>query len=325
VQFSDDLTLFLIALTAMDGIPALLQTFTLSIPGNSISDFIHHPRSETIPGAQLSTSTDVQAIKHAIGSLSILHSLMINRYFHKDQLDELSELPDLVHAAWQDIWRWLAFLHTKCIVNQAHGETIMHASLHVVPLVLASFGWHTGLRLSMIRTPGLISMLTKHWLKEDTYAKQPELAWGEHQFARALENLFTYGNGDIDTDPEVVAAITCAPEGGAAVVAQMALQQFNAVLQPQYLNVANFDVISLFLTLIYELSDSHPTLRPSLLHQGIIPTITYFLRNLHLLHDESTLPSAVERSVMMASGNLVKFMQTVKGPSFIVQGLDGGL
>ena len=129
--------------------------------------------------------------------------------------------------------------------------------------------------------PGLIPMLTQQWVQEDTYFKELELAWDKRHFALALEQLFTYGNDkENDTDKEVVATIVHATVVGEAVVTQVALQQFDTLLQSRCLD---FDTISLLLTLIHEISCSHPVLRPSLLHQGLIPTILSFLHHLPLL------------------------------------------
>lgn len=87
----------------------------------------------------------------------------------------------------------------------------MHDTLHTIPYMLMMFGWHTGLCLSMIWTPGLIPMLTKLWVQEDTYIK-----W---HFSLALENLLTYRNDkENDTNKEVVATIVHAAVGGEAVV-----------------------------------------------------------------------------------------------------------
>jgi hypothetical protein len=184
------------------------------------------------------------------------------------------------------------------------------------------FGWHPGLRLSMIRTPGLIPMLTQQWVQEDTYVKQLELAWDKRHFALALENLFTYGNDkENDTDKEVIAAIVHAAVGGEAVVTRVALQQFDTLLQSKCLD---FDTMSLFLTLIHEISCSHPVLRPSLLYQGLIPTIISFLRHLPPLGSKEDSP-AVNRCTLLAITTLVVFTQTINGPSFIVQGLNSGL
>jgi hypothetical protein len=67
----------------------------------------------------------------------------------------------------------LVFLmYTQCIIKQARGEIIMQASLWTIPVTLMSFGWHSGLRLSLIRTPGLISMLARQWLKANTHPEQ---------------------------------------------------------------------------------------------------------------------------------------------------------
>jgi hypothetical protein len=102
---------------------------------------------------------------------------------------------------------------------------------------------------------------------------------------------------------------------------RVALQQFDTLLQSKCLD---FDTISLSLTLIHEISCSHPALRPSLLYQGLIPTIISFLRHLPPLGSEK-VSSAVNRCTHLAIATLVIFTQTINGPSFIVQGLESGL
>ena len=196
-----------------------LEMCALSVHSNKLTDVLNHLESGSILGLHSNGLADVEVIKHAIGSLHILGFVMFSSSFHKDQPNGPGAAPDLIHTAWQDIWRWIAFLYTKCITTQAYGEMIMHASLRTIPSTLMMFGWHPGLRLSMIRTPGLIPMLTQQWVQEDTYVKQLELAWNKRHFALALEHLFTYGNDkEYNTDKEIVAIIVRAAVGGEAVV-----------------------------------------------------------------------------------------------------------
>lgn len=101
----------------------------------------------------------------------------------------------------------------------------------------------------------------------------------------------------------------------------MALQQFDTLLQSKCLDI---EPVSLFLTLIHEISCSHPVLRPSLLCQGLIPTIISFLQHLSPLASNEN-SSAVNRCTMLAITTLIMYTQTINGPSFIVQGLDKGL
>jgi hypothetical protein len=175
----------------------------------------------------------------------------------------------------------------------------------------------------MIQTPGLISMLSRYWLEEETFIKQPELAWNERHFALALEHMLTYGtDGQNGTDREVVTAITRCAEGGAATIVRVALQQFGSMLLSK---IYDFDPISLLLTLIDELSRSYPVLRPSLLSQGLIPTLVHFLRDIPPFSDNGEIPPELDRCIIMAAVILIMFIQTMNGPSFIVQALKSGL
>jgi len=90
----------------------------------------------------------------------------------------------------------------------------MQTSLWTIPVTLISFGWHSGLRLSLIRVPGMISMLACQWLKANTHPEQ----LNEQHFPDALKHLLTYQDADKDTDKEVIAAITHSMAGGEAVV-----------------------------------------------------------------------------------------------------------
>jgi hypothetical protein len=298
-------------------LPAFLESCTRNVLG---SDIQHHLRSEAIPAAHSDTQAAVELIEHAIGSLRMLQSMMIESSFCKGQLNGLDVGP-LVHAAWPDIWRWIVFLHTRCITNQVYGGKIMRASLHTIPYTLRSFGWYADLRLSVIRTPGLISMLTQYWLKEDEYVKQPELAWDHRYFALSLEGLLTYGtDNQHHTDEEVVTCIVHTVDGGAATVVRVALQQFGTLS----LEILDFEVVSFLLTLNHQVLLSHPTLRMSLLHQGIISSITRFLQSLPPLSRDQ-IPPALDRAVMMAGVHLIQFTHTIIGPPFIVKALNEGL
>jgi hypothetical protein len=296
---------------------AFIKTCTLSMHSDSVSDALVHLQSGKIPDLHSNSLADIEAIKQAIGSLLLLRFVMISSAINRHLPIGPGVAPDLIHSAWQDIWRWIVFLHTHCVIKQARGEIVMQASLWTIPVTLMSFGWHSGLRLSLIRTPGMISMpLARQWLKADTHPKQLD----ERHFSDALEQLLTYQGADKDTDEEVIAAIVHSTEGGEAVVTRVALQQFGAMLQFQRID---FDVLSLFLTLIHNISSSHPILRPSLLYQGLIPLIASFLRQLPTLASDGD--PVVDRCIYMAYTNLVIFTQTINGPSFIVHGLDKGL
>jgi hypothetical protein len=198
-----------------ESLSAFIEMCALSIHSSGLTNVLNHLESGSIPGLHSNYLADVEVIKPAIGVLYFLQYAMFTSSSHKDRPNGPGPAPNLIHAAWRDIWCWITFLHMKCITNQVYGEMIMHAALRTIPSTLMTFGWHPGLCLSMIRTPGLIPMLTQQWVQEDTYVKQLELAWDKRYFALALEDLFVYGNDkENDTDKEVVATIVHAVVGG---------------------------------------------------------------------------------------------------------------
>jgi hypothetical protein len=164
-------------------------------------------------------------------------------------------------------------------------------------------------------------MLTRHWLKEDIYIGQPQLAWNKRLFSRAIEDLFTYKSRS-KTDQEIISAIVYATDGGAAIVTEIALQQFRTMVISETLDL---DSVSLFVTLIHELSETNLAPRPPLLYQGIIPSIITFLVRLPPYPSSEDSAPALHRCVMMATFLLIRFTQTINGPSFIVQALNKGI
>lgn len=230
---------------------------------DSALDALLHLRSDRIPSAHKSTdskSEELDTIKQALGSLQALTLLMI-RASARQSVGVDDDTPNLVHEAYGDVWRWTSFLYVKCIVKQAYGKIMMQASLHAMPSILFSFGWNTELRRSMISTPGLISMLTRHWLEEDTLVEQGSLEWDDRHFALALENLLRYDSAGAASDSIVIHAITSSTEGKALTVTRVCLEHLRSMMRLKY---SHYDAYSLPLILIHKLCEldvgpAHPT------------------------------------------------------------------
>lgn len=249
---------------------------------NSVPEALRHLRQDKIPHAI--SGSDIESVTRAIGSLRVLRPLMIASAMKQNQgdaEDDQYSTPKLIHAAWNDIWQWMSFLHTRCIMEESYGDIIMRGSLQTIPYTLKSFGWHQGLRRSMTAMPALISLLTCHWLKEDTYINQPDFAWHERHFCLALEHLFTHSHNKED---EKLTNTIVAAAGSALPVARIALRQFHDMLKLKYLPV-DLDSYSLSLVLIFYLQKSHPIRMPFFAPAGII------FRHRSISHGSSFPPS----------------------------------
>lgn len=271
---------------------------------------LHHDKIPTVSGH---SADSIQVIKVALRSLVSLERLDGSR----------AEISKMIQEAWSDhLWGWLEFLHTRCVIEQSLGETLMLVSLRLIPRILGHLAWHLGLRESVIRTPGCLDILLRHWVEEETYVKKPQMAWGMRYFALALDKLLCYSEGD---DDEILVIIGDAIEGGRDAVARIALNQLSAQLKDGNDRMIVFDVISFNLTVIdfFVSGSSSATLR-SLLCQGLMVTIARFLNKLDrttFATDNESLQSCIIAALSIVSTVLF----SANGHSWISQCIDAGL
>ena len=114
-----------------ESLSIFLKMCTLGIHSSSLLDVLDHLKSGSIPGLHSNNLADIEVIKHKIGALQMLESVMISSSFHKDLPNGPGAAPDLIHAAWQDIWHWIVFHYTKCITNQRYGERCLCMTLFI--------------------------------------------------------------------------------------------------------------------------------------------------------------------------------------------------
>lgn len=291
---------------------------------HTVPDLLHNLHKKAIPMAQNFRAKAIRAIKLALRSLILIIPHMELSCLKSKVDGHPGVIPGLVYRAWHGIWDWVSFLHTHCIMERSLGETLRIASLHCIPRALASFGWHAGLRKSMLETPGYLTIFLRHWEEECSYVSQPELAWDELYFCIALEQLLLYR----DEDDNVVAAIVNATEGGAETVSRIALDQLLYQLQSvKKGGRMQLDSLCFDLTIIWHLSSglSSAALRP-LLCRGLAPTIATFLR---LLRSRTSgldeIPSVIDRAVAATFSIISTILFTSNGPAWVSQLIDAGL
>lgn len=299
-----------------------LENFTVfsewckqSLEGKSLPDVLRNLSRETIPAPSDDTLSTVDAVKLALQSFRGVQNFMNSS---AGQTQNRRTAPKSVRAHWRSISAWMVYLDIYCITRKQFGETLMAASLHAIALTSAAISWHPTIRDAITQTSGLVSLLTRHWTKEDEYVCQSELRWEERYFAVALGRLFQYTTDN--SDVKIVTFITKAG-GGPSAVTQVSLEQLRSVLKTEKVD---FSVVSFYINLIHQASKATPSLRASLLGEGLVPAIAQFI-DLLPMRPPATVPPNLQQCIKSCILILVLFMETANGPSFIAEAFDAGL
>ena len=133
--------------------------------------------------------------KKKIGTIKgALHAMFrIGLVFETKMVSDPAAVPQLL-VAWKSIWAWMEFFHENCVVNAVYGEMLRIMSLRAIPITISALARDQQLRGTIACTPGAVSILTRHWLQENTYLSQIELVGVGSVFSSALRVLLSPTN-----------------------------------------------------------------------------------------------------------------------------------
>lgn len=283
-----------------------------------LPDILLNLSRRAIPVSSHNTSRSIDAVKLALQSLRGVQNYMDSSARLMQNGGNGGTAPKSIRSHWSCILAWMEYLDVHCIARKRYGDTLAAASLHAIALTSATISQFPTIRDVMVQKSGLTSLLARHWIQEEDYIHRSELLWEERYFSLALERLFRYVTDRSDT--KVVEFITEAV-GGSSTVTRISLEQLRSVLKSKKLD---FSAISLYINLIHQASKTTPSLRVSLLDQGLVSTIVQFIDFLPV-DPPATFPQNVQQCIKTCAIILVVFVETANGPSFIAQALDAGL
>jgi hypothetical protein len=236
-----------------------LSQLALERRAKVVSDFQQNLAPETIPTAMVADETAEGAIKLAIVTMTLVISEI------RKDINTTTFLSTMLNT-WTGVWKWIEFLHTRCIVGKKFGESLALQSLRIIPLIVVTF-CETGLRKVIARTPEIFHILVPHWLREDIDETLVQL---DHNFnfSAALRGILLL---EEHHDANFLATIVNAADGGAEAVADAAIGRLRNVMvkdppEPTQI-VQHIWLVSAFATSLC------PPLRSAMLHRRLLPTL----------------------------------------------------
>ncbi|KIM72629.1 hypothetical protein PILCRDRAFT_829640 [Piloderma croceum F 1598] len=274
----------------------------------------------SIPTAQIPDHNDRKAIQLAISALTTVYACALQR-----KLDEHSDLKGL----WADIWQWIKFLDSHCGTEGAYinklrsmaspGEDLQAVSLKIIPLIILNLCVIGNLRNAIVTTPGILTMLTRRWVDNDSEVEPGPRR--DPNWARAL-NFMLLGDerGSKDALEEIASAAN-----GAKTVARTALSHLRPFIG---LRPVNYAAISPHICLIDAFSSSIvSTLRSAMLSQRSLPTLIETLNFINT--DHSSLPYDEllyqSKSITACYAGIIQALESANGPIWVSQALDAGM
>jgi hypothetical protein len=288
-------------------IPTLLQ----------ITDAIRYLDAKRIPKVG---TIDIDNLEIALVTMNFICTYEVHL------VDNDAFVPILVDA-WGDIWKWIVFLYTRCIIPgpTAYGREYCCRSLEMIPRIIWVLGRRDPLLKAMNATPGLLRIITKQWLEEKDIFRDPVIY--QHQVAvretygiRALDTLLVYipeSEGDLDQVNEVIKYAG----GKAEDLASLSLKCFQSAMKRSPLDYVS---IRCHLTFITKLTSAvNQDLRWAFLCNGLIPVM---VNALAFFGSQPASTSALESScVTICFLTITDSIVAVNGPLWSIQALDAGL
>jgi hypothetical protein len=156
-------------------------------------------------------------------------------------------------TAWPNIWKWIEFLHSKCIVEVTYGESIMLSSILAIGRVLKTLATNPPICDLMSNTPGVFPMVVHYWSKEGTDMSM-ELANVNGLFTCTLYHLINEGENMSSILPIILDAV----EGGAETIARASLEHLSKALD--HVPVDLFDIHCHLILISHFACDEPPSL-----------------------------------------------------------------
>jgi hypothetical protein len=277
-----------------------------------LSDFQQNLAQKMIPTATVIDETAKGAIKLAIVSMTLVISeirrdIMFTTTFFSTLLD-----------SWAGVWKWIQFLHARCVIGKEYGETLQLQSFRIIPWIIAALckDHDIGLRKVLARTPGIFNIIVPHWLDEGTDKNLMQLN-PDYNYSAALKGLLML---EEHHDAKILADIVEAADGGAEAVASVAMGHLRHIIvmdHPDLTQVQNHMwLVSAFA------SSLCPPLRSAMLHHMVLPTI---IDALNVIGGQPTYTFIHPGLVTLSYRTLSEVLESVNGPSWISQALDMGM
>jgi hypothetical protein len=153
---------------------------------NDITELCSRLDRKGNPGTPTPAKKKIGVVKCALHAM-----LRIALVFETKLASDPGALSRLLVPPWKNIWAWVEFFHTTFVVDAVYGEMLRIMSLRVIPLTISSLGRDQQLRGIIVRTPGAVAILTRHWLQENMYLSQIELTGIGSLFSGALRVLLS--------------------------------------------------------------------------------------------------------------------------------------
>lgn len=218
---------------------------------------------------------------------------------------------------WPNIWKWVEFLHSECVVEATYGGIIMVSSLFAIGWALKTLATDRPIRNLMSNTSGVLSLIMHHWLKEGTDANM-ELSHVNGLFAEALYRLLSNEVDMSSVLPNILAAV----EGGAETIARVSLEHLSTALNHVPIDLL---AINCHLTLINQFAwyDSPPLCAAFYSRKTIVATMNALdIVSASVASDRPQLKEIVIEQCFLTTANVLE--STTRGPLEFRRVLDDG-
>jgi hypothetical protein len=282
-----------------------------------VLDFESNISPDRIPIVGVTDEAAQRAIKCAIASMTLI---TINI---KQDNTYIQDFISNFHDTWKDVWTWLEFLHTQCVVRREYGESLMLQSLRIIPFIITTFAHeHVGyLRNDIRTTPGIFQILVPHYLQEgDDNTQDLANIESRFNFSSAMRSLLQ----DVDRrDVAVMANIVEAANGDVDVIAQVTIDRLRSVIAKTPQDLAA--ILSHLILFPIFVTSAHLPLRSAMLRHELLPIVIERLNVIATQPTHSFIHVIFPLLVTLSFHVLLAMMESANGPSWIAQAVDAGL
>jgi hypothetical protein len=227
-------------------------------------------------------------------------------------------------VAWEHIWAWMEFFHTTCVIDAVYGEMLRIMSLRVIPITISSLGRDQQLRGTIARTSGVVAILTRHWLQENMYLSQIELAGIGSLFSGALRVLLR----PITISPHdctPVLDLMVAAAGDAQTIARTSVKHARNEKSQSSSNSADYwrDIHTHADLVFLSASVDIPALRRALLSQK--DTVDLAVEVLHILSGCPRGTVQAEKCLFPMFSILLELFLSASGFHWIIRAVEAGV
>jgi hypothetical protein len=295
-----------------------LSEFTIKVmqdSTNDITELCSRLNRKGIPGTPTPAKKKIGVVKCA------LHAMLKIGLVCETKLASDPGAVSQLLAAWKNIWAWMEFFHTTCVIDAVYGEMLRVMSLRVIPITISALGRDQRLRGTIARTPGAVAILTRHWLQENMYLSQIELA-GCSLFSGALRVLL---NPTSARECIPVLDLMVAAAGDAQTIAHTSVEHArNAKSQSSSNPTDYWRDIHTHVDLIFFFASVHfPALRRALLSQK--DAVDLAVELLHVLSGHPRGTVQAEKCLLPTFSILLELFVSASGLHWIVRAVGAGV